>query len=45
MFVLKDGIIVYKVNGNILVCKKGDGSLFVLGWIDEYEWEGYILFD
>ncbi len=25
--------------------KKGDGSLPVPGWTDEYEWEGYIPYD
>ncbi len=29
----------------IYQCVKGDGSLPVPGWTDEYEWEGYIPFD
>ena len=29
----------------IYQCVKGDGSLPVPGWTDEYEWEGYIPFN
>ncbi|MBD5798247.1 beta-lactam antibiotic acylase [Bacillus pseudomycoides] len=45
LFASTDGTIAYKANGNIPIRKKGDGILPVLGWTDEYEWEGYIPFD
>ena len=45
VFASNDGTIAYKANGNIPMRKKGDGSLPVPGWTDEYEWEGYIPFD
>ncbi|KFN01268.1 penicillin acylase family protein [Bacillus clarus] len=45
LFAAADGTIAYKANGNIPIRKKGDGSLPVPGWTDEYEWEGYIPFD
>ncbi|PFY70592.1 penicillin acylase family protein [Bacillus wiedmannii] len=45
VFASNDGTIAYKANGNIPVRKKGDGSLPVPGWTDEYEWEGYIPYD
>ena len=40
-----DGNIGYQTPGRIPIRKKGDGTLPVPGWTDEYEWEGYIPFD
>ncbi len=40
-----DGNIGYQMPGNIPIRAKGDGSLPVPGWTDEYEWSGYIPFD
>jgi penicillin amidase len=40
-----DGNIAYQMPGNIPIRAKGDGSLPVPGWTDEYEWTGYIPFD
>ncbi|HEX7621446.1 MAG TPA: penicillin acylase family protein, partial [Anaerolineales bacterium] len=39
------GNIGYQMPGNIPIRKKGDGSLPVPGWTDEYEWTGYIPFE
>ncbi|MGW8224328.1 MAG: penicillin acylase family protein [Anaerolineales bacterium] len=40
-----DGNIGYQMPGNIPIRAKGDGSLPVPGWTDEYEWIGYIPFE
>jgi penicillin amidase len=37
-----DGNIGFFPSGNIPIRKKGDGTLPVPGWTDEYEWQGYI---
>jgi penicillin amidase len=42
VFASDDGTIAYKGNGLIPIRKKGNGSLPVPGWTDEYEWTGYI---
>jgi penicillin amidase len=39
-----DGNIGYQMPGNIPIRAKGDGSVPVPGWTDEYEWRGYIPF-
>jgi penicillin G amidase len=39
------GNIGYQMPGNIPIRKKGDGSLPVPGWTDEYDWTGYIPFE
>jgi penicillin G amidase len=38
----KEGNIAYRANGHIPIRKKGDSSVPVPGWTDEYEWEGFI---
>jgi penicillin amidase len=40
-----DGNIGYQTPGNIPIRAKGDGTLPVPGWTDEYEWTGYIPFE
>ena len=40
-----EGNIGYQMPGDIPMRAKGDGSLPVPGWTDEYEWTGYIPFD
>ncbi len=40
-----DGNIGYQMPGKIPIRAKGDGTLPVPGWTDEYEWTGYIPFD
>jgi penicillin amidase len=40
-----DGNIGYQMPGLIPIRANGDGSLPVPGWIDDYEWTGYIPFD
>jgi len=40
-----DGNIGYQMPGDIPIRAKGDGSLPVPGWTDEYEWTGYIPFE
>ncbi len=40
-----DGNIGYQMPGVIPIRAKGDGSLPVPGWTDEFEWTGYIPFD
>lgn len=45
VFASTDGTIAYRANGFIPIRKKGDSSLPVPGWTDEYEWEGYIPWD
>lgn len=42
VFAANDGTIAYRANGLIPIRKKGDSSVPVPGWTDEYEWEGYI---
>lgn len=38
----KEGNIAYRANGLIPIRKKGDSSVPVPGWTDEYEWDGFI---
>jgi penicillin G amidase len=40
-----DGNIAYQMPGDIPIRTKGDGSLPVPGWTDEYEWTGLIPFE
>jgi len=40
-----DGNIGYQLPGLIPIRAKGDGSLPVPGWTDDYEWAGYIPYD
>lgn len=40
-----DGNIGYQTPGDIPIRAKGDGTLPVPGWTDEYKWTGYIPFD
>ncbi len=40
-----DGNIGYQMPGRIPIRAKGDGTVPVPGWTDEYEWKGYIPFD
>jgi penicillin amidase len=40
-----DGNIGYQCTGRHPIRRKGDGTVPVPGWTDEYEWEGYIPFD
>lgn len=40
-----NGNIGYQTPGNIPIRAKGDGLLPVPGWIEEYNWQGYIPFD
>jgi penicillin G amidase len=35
----------YSYPGHVPVRRRGDGSVPVPGWTDEYEWQGYIPFD
>ncbi len=42
VFASKDGTIAYKAVGNIPIRKKGDSTVPVPGWNDDYEWTGYI---
>ncbi len=39
------GNIAYSYPGHIPVRRRGDGTVPVPGWTDEYEWQGYIPFD
>jgi penicillin G amidase len=39
-----DGNIGYQANGWHPIRKRGDGTVPVPGWTDEYEWDGYIPF-
>lgn len=45
VFAAQDGTIAFRSNGLIPIRKKGDSSLPVPGWTDEYEWQGYIPWD
>ncbi len=40
-----NGNIAYQMPGDIPIRAKGDGTLPVPGWTDEYEWLGYIPFE
>ncbi|MBI5825387.1 MAG: penicillin acylase family protein [Chloroflexi bacterium] len=40
-----DGNIGYQMPGDVPIRSKGDGTLPVPGWTDEYEWTGFIPFD
>ena len=39
------GNIGYQMPGNIPIRAKGDGTLPVPGWTDEYEWTGFVPYD
>lgn len=45
VFASTDGTIAYRANGLIPIRKKGDSSVPVPGWTDEYEWQGFIPWD
>ena len=40
-----DGNIGYQTPGDIPIRSKGDGTIPVPGWTDEYQWTGFIPFD
>ncbi|HEX9029731.1 MAG TPA: penicillin acylase family protein [Anaerolineales bacterium] len=40
-----DGNIGYQTPGNVPIRAKGDGTLPVPGWTDDYDWTGYIPFE
>ncbi len=40
-----EGNIGYQMPGNVPIRRNGDGTLPVPGWMDEYEWTGYIPFE
>jgi len=40
-----EGNIAYQMPGDIPIRAKGDGTIPVPGWTDEYEWTGFIPFD
>jgi penicillin amidase len=40
-----DGNIAYQMPGDIPIRSKGDGTIPVPGWTDEYEWEGMVPFE
>ncbi len=40
-----DGNIGYQMPGLVPIRKKGDGSVPSPGWVDEYEWSGFVPFD
>lgn len=40
-----EGNIGYQMPGDIPIRKKGDGTLPVPGWTDDYEWTGFIPFE
>jgi len=40
-----NGNIAYQMPGDIPIRAKGDGTLPVPGWTDEYEWTGYLPFE
>jgi penicillin amidase len=40
-----EGNIGYQANGLHPIRKRGDGTIPVPGWTDEFEWDGYIPFD
>jgi penicillin amidase len=40
-----EGNIGYQMPGRIPIRASGDGTLPVPGWVDDYEWTGYIPFD
>jgi penicillin G amidase len=40
-----DGNIGYQLTGTYPIRRKGDGTVPVPGWTDEYEWEGWVPFD
>lgn len=45
VFASTDGTIGYRANGLIPIRKNGDSLLPVPGWVDDYEWQGYIPWD
>jgi penicillin G amidase len=40
-----DGTIGYQCTGLYPIRRRGDGTLPVPGWTDEYEWDGFVPFD
>ena len=40
-----DGNIGYQLTGSYPIRRKGDGTVPVPGWTDEYEWDGWVPFD
>ena len=40
-----DGNIGYQLTGKYPIRRKGDGTVPVPGWTDEYEWDGWVPFD
>lgn len=40
-----DGNIGYRGNGRIPIRRNGEGLVPVPGWVDDYEWDGYIPWD
>ncbi len=40
-----EGNIAYTLAGKVPTRRKGNGNLPVPGWVDDYEWEGYIPFN
>jgi penicillin amidase len=45
LFADTQGNIAYQMPGDIPIRAKGDGTLPVPGWTDEYEWTGFIPFE
>ncbi len=45
VFASTDGKIAYRGNGKIPIRRKGDGTVPVPGWTDEYEWQSFIPFE
>jgi penicillin amidase len=45
LFADVEGNIAYQMPGDIPIRAKGDGTLPVPGWTDEYEWTGFIPFE
>ncbi len=45
LFADVEGNIAYQMPGDIPIRAKGDGTIPVPGWTDEYEWTGFIPFD
>ncbi|MGH2739576.1 MAG: penicillin acylase family protein [Actinomycetota bacterium] len=40
-----DGNIGYQLTGHCPIRRKGDGTVPLPGWTDEYEWDGYVPFE
>ncbi|MEO8354419.1 MAG: penicillin acylase family protein [Chloroflexota bacterium] len=45
LFADVEGNIAYQMPGDIPIRAKGDGSVPVPGWTDEYEWTGFVPFE